>query len=63
MALLPTRHMKYQVTYNYFNQALNKSAEWEDRTKVFKTKLDAQRFAQRLIDNVSVRNILIQAIK
>jgi len=53
--------MKYRVTYNYFNQALNKSAEWEDRAKVFKTKLDAQRFAQRLIDNVSVKNILIQA--
>ena len=61
MALLPTRHMKYQVTYNYFNQSLNKSADWEQRSKVFNSKLDAQRFAQRLIDNVSVRNLIIQA--
>jgi hypothetical protein len=53
--------MKYKVTYNYFNQALNKSAEWENRSKVFNNKLDAQRFAQRLIDNVSVRNLNIEA--
>ena len=53
--------MKYKVTYNYFNQTLNKSAEWEERSKVFETKPEAQRFAQRIIDNVSVRNLNIEA--
>jgi hypothetical protein len=54
--------MKYRVHYTYFNQTVNKAAFWEQREKDFTTKLDAQRFVQRIMDNVSVRNLNIQPV-
>lgn len=55
--------MKYRVHYTYFNQSNHtKPAFWEQREKDFTTKLDAQRFVQKIMDNVSVRNLNIQPV-
>lgn len=54
--------MKYRVHYTYFDQTVNGKAKWEQREKDFADKLQAQRFVQKIIDNVSVRNVNIQPV-
>jgi len=54
--------MKYRVHYTYFDQTVNRAAKWEQREKDFTDKLQAQRFVQRIIDNVAVRNVNIQPV-
>ena len=54
--------MKYRVHYTYFDQTVNKAAKWEQREKDFTDKLQAQRFVQKIIDNVAVRNVNIQPV-
>lgn len=54
--------MKYRVQYTYFDQTVSGKAEWEQRQKNFLDKLQAQRFVQKIIDNVSVRNVNIQLV-
>lgn len=54
--------MKYRVHYTYYNQTINKAAFWEQREKDFPDKLQAQHFVQKIIDNVSVRNVNIQPV-
>ena len=54
--------MKYRVNYTYFDQTVNKAAKWEQREKDFTDKLQAQRFVQKIIDNVAVRNVNIQPV-